>query len=78
MTKKEPIYEIGDLITEKDSKYGLVTGLVVDIKYSSYEQQFNYIIQFSDMGNTITINESVLHFRILNEIWDLHRVLKND
>ena len=77
MSDKNPLYEIGDLLTELEEKnLNLITGLITDIVYDKEYNQYNYCIKWSDMKIETVVNESILHWRVQNRIWHYYGVVK--
>lgn len=76
MSKFEPLFEIGDLVTELVDGLEFSSGIVTSIRYDDDEQQYFYSIKWCDMECEVSINEAIMNWRIENEIWSYYQVVR--
>lgn len=73
--KKQPLYKIGDLIVEIIDGLDLSTGLITEIKYDPLDKDYIYSIMWNDMGTETEIFESIIEWRIENEVYTYYKVV---
>lgn len=71
-----PIYSIGDLLTELVDGLNLSTGLITSVHYDALDKEYVYSVLWNDMALETEIFESIIKWRIDNEIFGYHAVLK--
>lgn len=76
MNKLKPLYQIGDLFTEYVDGISLSTGVVTNVRYDSLDHEFVYSILWNDMAQETEIFESIIKWRIENEVFNYFKVLK--
>jgi hypothetical protein len=69
------LYNIGDLITEIVDGLNLSTGVICEVWYDDVDQQYVYSVMWSDMDINTQILESIMKWRIENEIFGYYKVL---
>ena len=73
---EKPLYEIGDLLTEFVDGLHLSTGLITALYYDALDKEFVYSVLWNDMALETEIFESIIKWRIENEIFTYHGVVK--
>lgn len=73
---EKPLYEIGDLLTEFIDGLHLSTGLITSFYYDALDKEFVYSILWNDMAVETEIFESIIKWRIENEVFTYHGVVK--
>ena len=76
MNDKIPLYTIGDLILEFVDGMNLSSGIITGIYYDELDKEFVYSILWSDMPQETEIFESIVKWRIENDIFTYHAVVK--
>jgi hypothetical protein len=76
MNEKQPLYKIGDLLTEFVDGLDLASGLITEVKYDPLDKEYIYSIMWNDMFQETEIFESIIKWRIENEIFSYHGVVK--
>lgn len=74
--KTKPIYQVGDLITEFVDGINLSSGIITNIKYDSLDSEYVYSVLWNDMALETEIFESIIKWRIENEIFSYYKVVK--
>lgn len=78
MTKKKPLYQIGDLLTEYIDGLNLSSGIVTDVRYDFLDKEYVYSILWNDMAMETEIFESIVKWRIENQIFGFYPVIKEE
>jgi hypothetical protein len=73
---EKPLYEIGDLLTELVDGLHLSTGLITGFYYDKLDKEFVYSILWNDMALETEIYESIIKWRIENQIFIHYNVIK--
>jgi len=68
------LYQIGDLITELVDGLNLSVGLITDVEYDINEQVYKYKILWNDMALETEIYESIMKWRIENNVFGYYPV----
>lgn len=76
MSKSKPLYEIGDLFTEFVDGLNLSSGVITDIKYDPLDKEYIYSFMWNDMAVETEIFESIVKWRIENEVFIYYKVVK--
>lgn len=76
MNKISALYQVGDLFTEIVDGLNLSTGIVTKIRFDSLDKQYVYSILWNDMALETEIYESIIKWRIENEVFKYFKVLK--
>jgi hypothetical protein len=76
MNEKEPLYQIGDLLTEYVDGLNLSSGIVTEINYDPLDKEYVYAILWNDMAVETEIFESIIKWRIDNDIFRYYSVVK--
>jgi hypothetical protein len=73
---EQPLYSIGDLLTEYVDGLNLSSGIVTSVKYDSLDKEYVYSILWNDMAMETEIFESIIKWRIENDIFGYYKVAK--
>lgn len=76
MNKLKQLYEIGDLLTEYIDGLDLSSGVITDVRYDPLDQEFVYSVLWNDMALETEIFESIIKWRIENQIFNYFKVIK--
>ena len=76
MSKKKPLYQIGDLLTEYVDGMNLSSGVITKVTFDPLDKEYVYSILWSDMALETEIFESIIKWRIENEIFEHFKVVK--
>jgi hypothetical protein len=76
MSKIKSLYKIGDLFTEFVDGLTLSSGIVTGIRYDPLDKEYIYSILWNDMAMETEIFESIVKWRIENEIFGHYPVVK--
>lgn len=76
MSKQKPLYQIGDLLTEYVDGLNLSSGIMTGVRYDSLDKEYVYSILWNDMALETEIFESIIKWRIENEIFGYYKVVK--
>ena len=74
MKKKKCLYKIGDLFTEYIDGISLSAGIVTNIRLDPLDKQYVYSILWNDIGLETEIFESIIEWRIENEVFGYFKV----
>jgi hypothetical protein len=75
MNEKQPLYKIGDLLTEFVDGLDLTSGIITEIKYDPLDKEYIYSVLWNDMFQETEIFESIIKWRVENEIFTHHGVV---
>lgn len=70
------LYGIGDLVTELIDGLTLATGVITEVKYDPLDKEFIYSVMWNDMFQETEIYESIIKWRIDNELFMYYKVVK--
>jgi hypothetical protein len=73
---EKALYSIGDLLTEYIDGLNLSSGLITGIYFDPLDKEFVYSVLWNDMALETEIFESIIKWRIENEIFGHHPVVK--
>lgn len=76
MNETKELFNIGDLLTEYIDGLTLSSGIITDIRYDPLDKEYIYSILWSDMALETEIFESIIKWRIENEIFHYYKVIK--
>lgn len=76
MNDKQPLYTIGDLLLELVDGLTLSSGIITGIYYDELDKEFVYSILWNDMPQETEIFESIVKWRIENDVFTYHAVVK--
>jgi hypothetical protein len=76
MNKKKPLYKIGELFTEFVDGINLSSGIITKVKYDPLDNEYVYSILWNDMAIETELFESIIKWRIENEIFCHYKILK--
>lgn len=76
MKKSKPLYEIGDLFTEFVDGMNLSSGVITNVKYDPLDKEYIYSFMWNDMAVETEIFESIVKWRIENEVFVYYKVVK--
>jgi hypothetical protein len=76
MSKQKALYQIGDLLTEYVDGLTLSSGIVTAIRYDPLDKEYIYSILWNDMAMETEIFESIIKWRVENQIFGLYPVVK--
>ena len=71
-----PLYSIGDLLIEYIDGLDLSSGLITSIYFDPLDKQYVYSVLWNDMAVETEIFESIIKWRIENEIFTYHKVIE--
>lgn len=74
MNDLKPLYAIGDLLTEYVDGLTLSSGIITGVKYDHLDHDYVYSILWNDMALETEIFESIIKWRIENEIFGYFKV----
>jgi hypothetical protein len=73
---EQPLYSIGDLLIELVDGLHLSSGLITNICYDALDKEYVYSILWNDMALETEIFESIIKWRVENEIFTHHAIIK--
>ena len=73
---RTPLYQVGDLITEMVDGLHLSSGLITAYWFDKLDDDFVYSVLWNDMALETEIFESIIKWRIENEIFIYYKVVK--
>lgn len=76
MNEIKKLYNIGDLLTEYVDGLNLSSGIITNIRYDPLDKEYVYSILWNDMALETEIFESIIKWRIENEIFQYYKVIK--
>lgn len=76
MPKIKHLYQVGDLLTEYVDGLNLSSGIVTKVRYDSLDKEYVYSILWNDMALETEIFESIIKWRIENDIFGYYKVVK--
>jgi len=76
MNETKSLYSIGDLLTEYIDGLDLSSGVITNVKFDSLDNEYVYSILWNDMALETEIFESIIKWRIENEIFHYYKVVK--
>jgi hypothetical protein len=76
MKKQKALYQVGDLLTEYVDGLSLSSGVVTNVKYDSLDKEYIYSIMWNDMSLETEMFESIIKWRIENNIFGYYKVVK--
>ena len=76
MKKQKALYQVGDLLTEYVDGLSLSSGVVTNVKYDPLDKEYIYSIMWNDMALETEIFESIIKWRIENNIFGYYKVVK--
>jgi hypothetical protein len=71
-----PLYSIGDLLTEYVDGLNLSSGLITGVYFDALDGEYVYSVLWNDMALETEIFESIIKWRIENEIFGYYKVVK--
>lgn len=74
MNENNSLYKIGDLLTEYIDGLNLSSGIITNIRYDPLDKEYVYSILWNDMALETEIFESIIKWRIENEIFNYYKV----
>lgn len=75
MNEIKPLYQIGDLLTEFIDGMILSSGVITNISFDPLDKEYVYSILWSDMALETEIFESIIKWRIENDIFIYYKVV---
>jgi|688.fasta_scaffold330048_4 hypothetical protein len=78
MYKEKALYGIGDLLTEYIDGLNLSSGVVTGVRYDPLDKEYIYSILWNDMAMETEIFESIIKWRIENQIFGFYPVIKEE
>lgn len=75
MNKIKALYQIGDLFTEFVDGLNLSSGIVTNVRYDPLDKEYVYSIMWNDMAMETEIFESIIKWRIENEVFIYYKVV---
>ena len=75
MNEKKALYSIGDLLIEFVDGLQLSTGIITNLHYDPLDKEYVYSILWSDMALETELFESIIKWRIENEIFIYYGVV---
>lgn len=76
MNERKELFNVGDLLTEYVDGLNLSSGIITNIRYDPLDKEYIYSILWSDMDLETEIFESIVKWRIENEIFHYYKVIK--
>jgi hypothetical protein len=73
---KNPIYKIGDLFIEYVDGLNMSSGIITGYWFDKLDDEFVYSILWSDMALETEIFESIVKWRVQNEIFIYYPVIE--
>lgn len=73
---KVPIYNIGDLLVELVDGLHLSSGVITEYWFDKLDNEFVYSIKWSDMALETELFESIIEWRIENQVFTYYKVVK--
>lgn len=73
--KQKPIYKVGDLFTEFVDGISLSSGIITNIRHDPLDLEYVYSILWNDMALETEIYESIIKWRIENEVFGYYKVV---
>ena len=73
---EKPLYNIGDLVVEFVDGLNLSSGLITNAYYDALDKEYVYSILWSDMFQETEMFESIMKWRIENNIFAYYKVVK--
>lgn len=70
----KPLYKIGDLFTEYIDGLHLSTGIITNHRYDPLDKDYVYSVLWNDMALETEIFESIIKWRVENEIFIYYKV----
>lgn len=74
--EQKHLYNIGDLLTEYVDGLDLSSGIITNVRYDPLDKDYVYSVMWSDMALETDIFESIVKWRIENEIFMYYKVVK--
>jgi hypothetical protein len=74
--KEKALYKIGDLLTEYVDGLNLSSGIITNFRYDPLDHEYVYCILWNDMAMETEIFESIIKWRIENQIFGYYEVVK--
>lgn len=74
MSKQKALYQVGDLLTEYVDGLNLSSGIITNTRYDPLDKEYIYSILWNDMALETEIFESIIKWRIENDIFGYYRV----
>jgi hypothetical protein len=74
--KVKPLYNVGDLFTEHVDGLTLSSGIITKVRYDPLDIEYVYSVLWNDMALETEIFESIIKWRIENEIFGYYKVVK--
>lgn len=76
MNELNNLYQIGDLLTEYVDGLNLSSGVITNYRYDPLDKEYVYSIMWNDMAMETEIFESIIKWRIENQIFCYYKVVK--
>lgn len=76
MKKEKALYKVGDLLTEYVDGLNLSSGIITNFRFDPLDKEYVYSILWNDMAMETEIFESIIKWRIENEIFGYYKVVK--
>jgi len=73
--KRAALYKVGDLLTEYVDGLHLSSGIITEYSFDKLDNEYVYRILWSDMALETEIFESIIKWRIENEIFIYYPVV---
>lgn len=76
MNELNNLYQIGDLLTEYIDGLNLSSGVITSYRYDPLDKEYVYSIMWNDMAMETEIFESIIKWRIENQVFEYFKVVK--
>ena len=74
--RRRKIYNVGDLLIEIIDGIHITSGIITNYRFDKFEKDYVYSIMWNDMPLDTELYESVIAWRIKNEVFIYYSVVK--